>query len=196
MLYYDATSQYYFNSKTNQYVYWNPEHATFIPAPSDDNGSKSNNDQEDSKKKDDKKDKVKTAKRIAKDMEKWAKTLNSKKAASQQQVASTMTPVTPQQPPVHSVNIGKIANNTEDIAFSMLQKQPSSAEESPAAATAAMAASGVGGGTAGLARLAGYGSDSEDDNAANNEEQQLTDWSKLACLLCKRQFPSREKLTK
>jgi DNA-nicking Smr family endonuclease len=34
------------------------------------------------KKKEDKKDKVKTAKKIAKDMEKWAKTLNQRKEAA------------------------------------------------------------------------------------------------------------------
>ena len=62
------------------------------------------------------------------------------------------------------------------------------------------------GGPSGLARLTGYGSDSAEEgdqgnsagsaSASNLDEQQLTDWSKLACLLCKRQFPSREKLTK
>jgi len=29
-----------------------------------------------------------------------------------------------------------------------------------------------------------------------NEESKLTDWVKLACLLCLRQFPSKEKLQK
>ena len=28
------------------------------------------------------------------------------------------------------------------------------------------------------------------------DEQQFTDWSQLACLLCKRAFPSKEKLIK
>merc|ERR1711983_140566 len=37
---------------------------------------------------------------------------------------------------------------------------------------------------------------SNSGEAVNLDEQQFTDWSKLACLLCKRQFPSREKLTK
>ena len=32
----------------------------------------------------------------------------------------------------------------------------------------------------------------EDDN----KEENYTDWTKLACLLCKRQFPSKEVLTK
>merc|ERR1719336_1589868 len=70
-----------FDSKTNKYVYWSPEHHTFLPAP--DSDSKKPDDE---KKKDEKKDKVKTAKRIAKDMEKWAKTLNQK--AKGQPIAS------------------------------------------------------------------------------------------------------------
>merc|ERR1719219_2371560 len=76
-LYYDANSQYYFNSKTNQYMYWSGEHETFLPAPDCNDGNI-----QDSDKKEDKKDKVKTAKRIAKDMEKWAKTLNQRKDAA------------------------------------------------------------------------------------------------------------------
>ncbi len=47
----------------------------------------------------------------------------------------------------------------------------------------------------------GGGSDSEeeqDQNGSSNAdaEQPLTDWTKLICLLCKRQFPSREVLVK
>ena len=54
----------------------------------------------------------------------------------------------------------------------------------------------------GLARLTGYGSaDETEDEVVNNadrnsSDEQFTDWSKLACLLCKRQFPSKEKLIK
>lgn len=167
--YYDANSQYYYDSKTNKYVYWSPEHQTYLPAPEDSKG-------EEDKKKEDKKDKVKTAKRIAKDMEKWAKTLNQKKDAAKQSAA----PVQPQQPE----QLQK--QNTEDLAFNILNKK----EEIPSAGS-------------GLARLTGYGSadEAEDEVITNTTtnirgEEQHTDWSKLACLLCKRQFPSREKLTK
>merc|ERR1740128_1261769 len=73
-LYYDANSQYYFNSKTSKFCYWDAQHETFLPAPEGEDKS------------DDKKivskDKVKTAKRIQKDMEKWAKTLNQRKDQS------------------------------------------------------------------------------------------------------------------
>ena len=78
--------------------------------------------------------------------------------------------------------------NTEDLAFNMLSKK----EDVSSAGS-------------GLARLTGYGSaDEAEDEAASSVseaiavagEQQFTDWTKMACLLCKRQFPSREKLTK
>ena len=186
-LYYDSGSQYYLDSRTNKYVYWSPEHHTFLPAP--DQESKK---PEEDKKKEDKKDKVKTAKRIAKDMEKWAKTLNQK-------AKGQPTAAAPQAAPggsslAHSVTIGK---STEDLAFSMLQNKKDDNESSGPASS--------------LSKLSGYGSDSgaEDQQqqqqaadelasstAVNLDEQQFTDWSKLACLLCKRQFPSREKLTK
>merc|ERR1719219_3014045 len=107
-LYYDANSQYYFNSKTNQYMYWSSEHDTFLPAPD----SKDNSAQ-DADKKEDKKDKVKTAKRIAKDMEKWAKTLNQRKEA-----ARNNSVVAQDAGAGQGMNKG-----AEDIAFSILQRK-------------------------------------------------------------------------
>lgn len=56
----------------------------------------------------------------------------------------------------------------------------------------------------GAGALVSYGSDSEGDGDAGDDEpttvqaieEKLTDWTKLACLLCKRQFPARETLVK
>jgi len=197
-LYYDSNSQYYFDSKTNKYVYWSPDHHTYLPAPED--TSKDGNPPEDKNKKEEKKDKVKTAKRIAKDMEKWAKTLNQKAAKAQQQPVqqsfSTAAEIESDQNQFYNPTTQQVSNagvkSTEDVAFSMLHNK---SENEP-----------IGSGPSGLARLTGYGSDSAEEgdqgnsagsaSASNLDEQQLTDWSKLACLLCKRQFPSREKLTK
>ena len=138
---------------------------------------------------------MKTAKRIAKDMEKWAKTLNQKAKGQPAATVAQTTAGTGGGSLAHSVTIGK---STEDLAFSMLQNKKDDNESTPSASS--------------LSKLSGYGSDSgpEDQpsestnsNSAsagaevvNLDEQQFTDWSKLACLLCKRQFPSREKLTK
>ena len=144
-------------------------------------------------------EKVKSAKRIAKDMEKWAKTLNQRKDAAKSNVAPAET----------GSNRGAVSaiggNNggTSDVAFSILQKK---------------SAVGSGGG-GGLAGLAGYGSDSEEEGGSGKaaasasgvaassggsagggskapKEEDLVDFAKLACLLCQRQFPSGEKLQK
>lgn len=72
-----------------------------------------------------------------------------------------------------------------------------------AAAAAAAAASNP-------ALVASYGGDSDSDDEQFEQspqpgvsqrtgmldESKLTDWAKLACLLCKRQFPSKEALTR
>ena len=134
-------------------------------------------------------------------MEKWAKTLNQKAkgqpvVAAPASVAASTTPTSASNvsspaatmasmsgSQVHSVTIGK---STEDLAFSMLQNKKDSGLNNESSAS-------------GLSKLSGYGSDSgpeTEDQEVNLDEQQFTDWSKLACLLCKRQFPSREKLTK
>jgi RNA-binding protein 5/10 len=216
-LYYDANSQYYFNSKTNQYMYWSSEHETFLPAPD----SKENSAQ-DTDKKGDKKDKVKTAKRIAKDMEKWAKTLNQRKEAAK----TNQVTANPQSQPggLTKINIGSNKYGTsdqnnagaEDIVFSMLNKRDGNSISSNASNIHSMSASNLDQndeppppgsrplsskfGDPGLTGLASYNSDSDEESSNNlkssSSDDQHTDWEKMACLLCQRQFPSIEKLTK
>uniref|UniRef100_A0A8C8GAP1 RNA binding motif protein 5 n=1 Tax=Oncorhynchus tshawytscha TaxID=74940 RepID=A0A8C8GAP1_ONCTS len=91
-LYYDPNSQYYFNSQTQQYLYWDSETQTYIPAPaaaettaaaadsSSEQASASStaSSSTESKEKKDK-PKSKSAQQIAKDMERWAKSLNKQK---------------------------------------------------------------------------------------------------------------------
>jgi len=215
-LYYDANSQYYFNSKTNQYMYWSSENETFLPAPD----SKDNSGQ-DGDKKEDKKDKVKTAKRIAKNMEKWAKTLNQRKEAAK---TNQVTP-TPQgqSERVTKINIGFNKNvnsdqnnaGAEDIAFSMLNKRDgngisanhtnihavgvSSHEQNNEPLPPGIRPLPTKSGNMGLTGLASYNSDSDEESSTSRStggEEKLTDWDKMACLLCQRQFPSKDKLTK
>lgn len=44
--------------------------------------------------------------------------------------------------------------------------------------------------------MAAYSGDSEPEETPEGEEKEdkLTDWKKMACLLCRRQFPSKEAL--
>ena len=174
-------------------MYWSAEHSTFLPAPDDQKDGE--------KKKDggDKRDKVKTAKRIAKDMEKWAKTLNQKKEAAKASSSSSSSVAAPSPAggtTAEAASRLKYSSvGSEDIAFSMLSKNK---ESTPLLSSVANLEGG------GLAGLAGYGSDSDEESSAKgggskaskDPAGQFTDWDKLACLLCKRQFSSKEKLQK
>merc|ERR1711892_213586 len=112
-LYYDANSQYYFNSKTNKFCYWNAQHETFLPAPNEVGDASKAVD------KDDKKSTPgKSAKKIQKEMEKWAKKQNQLKEA----VPSVNNPVPSIQPNRANIDEGSF-KGAEDIAFSMLQRR-------------------------------------------------------------------------
>uniref|UniRef100_A0A7N6BTT8 RNA binding motif protein 5 n=1 Tax=Anabas testudineus TaxID=64144 RepID=A0A7N6BTT8_ANATE len=84
-LYYDPNTQYYYNSQTQQYLYWDNEKQTYVPASADTNAGQNENSataggkepKEGKEKKE--KPKSKTAQQIAKDMERWAKSLNKQK---------------------------------------------------------------------------------------------------------------------
>uniref|UniRef100_A0A667XH02 RNA binding motif protein 5 n=1 Tax=Myripristis murdjan TaxID=586833 RepID=A0A667XH02_9TELE len=81
-LYYDPNSQYYYNSQTQQYLYWDSEKQTYVPAAADTaanmKASSAGKEAKDGKEKKEK-PKSKTAQQIAKDMERWAKSLNKQK---------------------------------------------------------------------------------------------------------------------
>ncbi|XP_013148119.1 PREDICTED: RNA-binding protein 5-A-like [Papilio polytes] len=92
-LYYDGATQYFYNSQLSLYMYWDATSSTYIAAtqahqntdqpklPSPPEATTENTiiKEPEEKKKKDKEDKVKVAKKIAKDMERWARTLNQKK---------------------------------------------------------------------------------------------------------------------
>ena len=216
-LYYDGNSQYYYNRETQQYMYWSGEHETFLPAPDNQDTS-----EQKSAKKGKKRDKPISAKRIAKDMEKWAKTMNQRKEAD----TNTQIPADSQghSSKLTKIDIGSSKNKNpdikfagaEDIAFSIVNKgegsgmisravnlQPSGFSTldhideppPPGSRIFPFKTSSIG-----LTGLASYNSDSEEEangsSKATTQRENHTDWEKLACLLCRRQFPSEEKLTK
>lgn len=65
-LYYDANSQYYYNAQTGQFMYWDAEKSTYLPAPSNQIPGAEGEVPTDKKRKEDKKEKSKMAKKIAK----------------------------------------------------------------------------------------------------------------------------------
>uniref|UniRef100_A0A8C9TLY0 RNA binding motif protein 5 n=1 Tax=Scleropages formosus TaxID=113540 RepID=A0A8C9TLY0_SCLFO len=178
-LYYDPNTQYYYNSQTQQYLYWDSEKQSYIPAA--DNGSAqassassstaatTKEPKEPKEKKE--KPKSKTAQQIAKDMERWAKSLNKQK----ENFKSSFQPVSQEE---------RKEAAAADAGFSLFEKKVilslSKVRE--------------------VGLVAAYRGDSDPEEAEpeRNEEgaDKLTDWKKMACLLCRRQFPNKEALVR
>jgi len=193
-LYYDSSSQYYYNSQTGQFLYWDGEQQTYLPAPTDEAGGKQKADEDKGKKDKDKKEKVKVAKKIAKDMEKWAKSMNAQKEAIKETFRKT------------TINLGPGVNKlsekesaSADAGFAILEKtntdrmsEPKVKDDKKLMPPPSLESGSAGSqGADGL--VASYGGDSDSDDDDDDEEK-LVDWNKMACLLCKRQFPSSEAL--
>lgn len=194
-LYFDPQTGYYWNPLLQIYLYWDPEKSTYVRAESTEQYSSSSQqvqvqnsnvqtstsgEPENKKQKPEKQDKVKVAKKIAKDMERWAKTLNQKKEICASRANYDM----------HNSN-GSSAS--ADIGFSVLEKKVSMTntvyqkevqEEAPAPIPH-------------VPLVAAYGGESESSGEEDHfDENELLDFKKLICNLCKRQLGSAEALTK
>lgn len=183
-LYYDGTTQYFYNSTTNQYMYWDSTSSTYIAAtqtqqntdqaklPSPPQATVENTivKEPEEKKKKEKEDKVKVAKKIAKDMERWARTLNQKKENARSNIVM-------EQPLDTSASKG-----SADIGFSVLGAGPSLTHvrelSPPPESTDEFLVKKI----------------TEPLSAESDEG--IIDWAKLTCLLCKRRFPSADVLSK
>lgn len=210
-LYYDPNSQYYYNPHTQQYMYWDGEKHTYIPAASQSNtegaptsDSAATSDSlfgtPGSKEKKDK-PKNKTAQQIAKDMERWAKSLNRQKE-NMRSVSSSPAIGSTALPPGYTRASGnsRLDDHREsasaDAGYAVLEKKGAlserpqifldqirqSAQQSPPQQQ-------------GLVPAYSGETDSEEEGGEKDEKEgRMTDWIKLACLLCRRQFPSKEAL--
>ncbi|KAJ8017311.1 hypothetical protein DPEC_G00016550 [Dallia pectoralis] len=223
-LYYDPNSQYYYNPVTLQYMYWEGEKQTYVPAPAQSTAdaalapgdNTASSDMPPSapggrEKKD--KPKNKSAQQIAKDMERWAKSLNRQKenvrslssvsAAS----SSSTTPVTSLAPPPGNARTpghGRYDDRREsasaDAGYAVLEKKGALSERPqilldqirhtdhrelsppPQVQGLVPAYSGE------------TDSEGEEGGERDHQDDRLSDWAKMACLLCRRQFPSKEAL--
>jgi RNA-binding protein 5/10 len=131
-------------------------------------------------------DKVKVAKNIVKDMEKWAKQLNQKKNMN-----TFQAPVTSRDDVTAPVGPQRVVNNDTsgyaDVGFSILEKK----EKGPVTAVPGYLMGGAN--AAANSKLVSYGSDSDDaDHGDQSNEKDYLDYDKLTCLLCKRAFQSLE----
>ncbi|XP_072946189.1 RNA-binding protein 5-like [Epargyreus clarus] len=178
-LYYDGNTQYFYNSQINQYMYWDATSSTYIAAAQNQNGqptAQSGNQnaqteikEPEEKKKKDKEDKVKVAKKIAKDMERWARTLNQKKENAKSNIV------------MEQILDTGASKGSADIGFSVLGAGPSLVHmreiSPPPANTEDFLIKRV-------------------EPTSYDNDEGIIDWAKLTCLLCKRRFPSIEVLTK
>lgn len=137
---------------------------------------------DDGKKKEIKQDKVKVAKKIAKDMERWAKTLNQKKESSKNALNAEYSGSGFEGNP-------STTSGTADACFAIMEKKNLSSvyvDEDDYSDNQPI-----------VPNYGGGQSESEEEiEDVLQEDRQHTDWSKLACLLCKRQFPNKEVLLK
>lgn len=225
-LYYDPTSQYYWNSIIRKFLYWDQERLTYILAPDSSSGVYGSSMGADAAMADadsqagfgkksskaEKQDKAKVAKKIAKDMERWAKTMNQRKDAggetqTQTQPPSTNTAARP--PGIITLDIGYSAiidvnangNKQRQGQQQVLHMNNGGGEVSDDEQHDD--AMGRGRSLAGDGLVAAYGGESEssssgeeDGPATSDENSRWLDYNKLICLLCKRQLNSTEALTK
>ncbi|KAM9752480.1 RNA-binding protein 10 isoform 2-T6 [Menidia menidia] len=207
-LYYDANSQYYYNSHNQQYMYWDGEKNTYIPAanqsaaegsPSKDGAASSDSvlSSSGSKEKKDK-PKNKTAQQIAKDMERWAKSLNRQKenmrsVSSSPAVGSTTLP--PGYTRAHSRLDDHRESASADAGYAVLEKKGALSERPQSFLDQIRHSTESPPHQLGLVPAYSAESDSEEEGGEKDDkEERMTDWVKLACLLCRRQFPSKEAL--
>uniref|UniRef100_A0A667XGW2 RNA binding motif protein 5 n=1 Tax=Myripristis murdjan TaxID=586833 RepID=A0A667XGW2_9TELE len=191
-LYYDPNSQYYYNSQTQQYLYWDSEKQTYVPAAADTaanmKASSAGKEAKDGKEKKEK-PKSKTAQQIAKDMERWAKSLNKQK----ENFKSSFQPISQEE---------RKEAAAADAGFTLFEKKYISTLHVFVlflrlfVLTVCLSASVCD--QCGL--VAAYSGDSDPEEGgvepdlSEEGQDKLTDWKKLACLLCRRQFPSKEGL--
>lgn len=187
-LYYDPNSNYYWNSVIQKYLYWDQEKLTYVLAPTTyesypatQQAPSTSQEPETKKHKSEKQDKVKVAKKIAKDMERWAKNLNQKKETSSARASTDAT-----------TYASGSTTAAADIGFSVLEKKNGTVPMAPN-----MFRNEIQEEQHSTPLVAEYGGETE---SSGDEEVfddiDYLDFTKLICNLCKRQFTSPETLTK
>ncbi|NWU52972.1 RBM5 protein, partial [Dromas ardeola] len=163
-LYYDPNSQYYYNALTQQYLYWDGEKETYMPAAEGITYQQTAT--------------TTTTKEVKEKKEKP----KSKTAQQNKQVAVSLNTVYRETAALHPVSCdlkikGRELSEQTTLHFRLLKIW-----------------------SAGQRRglVAAYSGDSDNDEdlleRMENEEEKLTDWKKMACLLCRRQFPNKDAL--
>ncbi|XP_056218733.1 RNA-binding protein 10-like [Falco biarmicus] len=187
-LYYDPHSQYYYDAGAGQYLYWDGERRTYVAAPTAEPPPGPPGTPGPPKEPKDKKEKhkTKTAQQIAKDMERWARSLNKQRESGRS--------AGPPPPPREDERREAAA---ADAGYAILEKKGALAErQHPPMELPKLASDERLSPPRGLVAAYSGESESEEEGERGPERpgEPLTDWHKLACLLCRRQFPSKEAL--
>ncbi|XP_075855596.1 RNA-binding protein 10 isoform X3 [Microcebus murinus] len=183
-----ANSQYYYNAQSQQYLYWDGERRTYVPAleQSADGHKETGAPSKEGKEKKEK-HKTKTAQQIAKDMERWARSLNKQK----ENFKNSFQPISSLR------DDERRESATADAGYAILEKKGALAERQHTSMDLPkLASDDRPSPPRGLVAAYSGESDSEEEQERGGpeREEKLTDWQKLACLLCRRQFPSKEAL--
>lgn len=135
-------------------------------------------------------DKVMIAKKIAKDMEKWAKTLNQRKdiTKSSASIFNSEEDDTSSPPPASSIISSRLPSHLP-FASRSVSKRPVDSSPKPEPHQ-------FGNGQPDSGDDSSRSPSQNDSQSSVHLEMKLTDFEKLLCLLCKRQFVSREQLMK
>lgn len=194
-LYYDPNSQYYYNSETQQYLYWDSEKQTYFPAATESDtsteqatanatASSSTTSKEPKEKKE--KPKNKSAQQIAKDMERWAKSLNKQKESFKNSFQGLGASKEEERKESAAADAGFTLFEKKIGSFelsSLLTEQFKLTEQEIPAKSDFVDT---------------YNGDSDPEEGGSDrtaeEEGKITDWKKMVCLLCRRQFPTKEAL--
>ncbi|KAF6100864.1 RNA binding motif protein 5 [Phyllostomus discolor] len=187
-LYYDPNSQYYYNSLTQQYLYWDGEKETYVPAAESGPHPQAGLPPAKEGKEKKEKPKSKTAQQIAKDMERWAKSLNKQK----ENFKNSFQPVSV------SREEERKESAAADAGFALFEKKGALAERQQLIPELVRNGEEENPLKRGLVAAYSGDSDNEEELAERleSEEERLADWKKMACLLCRRQFPNRDALVR
>nr|XP_060483907.1 RNA-binding protein 5 [Panthera onca] len=179
---------YYYNSLTQQYLYWDGEKETYVPAAESTSHQQTGLPPAKEGKEKKEKPKSKTAQQIAKDMERWAKSLNKQKENFKNSFQ-----------PVNSLREEERRESAAaDAGFALFEKKGALAERQQLIPELVRNGDEENPLKRGL--VAAYSGDSDNEEELverlESEEEKLADWKKMACLLCRRQFPNRDALVR
>ncbi|CAF0730861.1 unnamed protein product [Didymodactylos carnosus] len=152
-------------------------------------------------------EKVKTANKIAKDMEKWAETLNKRKESIKKNQTKPLMITETQQPVSITDDTLTTRSNESQIPGFLTMQLMSSAPTSSNPLLALSNKSNSGNNTLTTYNVIAGESDSDGEDGKNRSsgsstnvldqnEEKYIDWIKLTCLLCQRQFDTKDILQK